>query len=50
MEDRMVKITAEEHNKEKIMQGTKGSLRDLWDNITNNGFIGVPEKKRKERH
>ena len=51
MEDRMVKITAEEQNKAKRMQGIKGSLRYLWGNIksTNNGFIVVPEKKRKRK-
>ena len=28
----MVEITAKEYNKEKRMERTKDSLRDLWDN------------------
>ena len=46
----MVKITAEEQNKEKRMKGTEHSLRDLWDNIkhTNIQIIGIPEEERKE--
>ena len=40
LEDKILEITAAEHNKEKRMK------RDLWDNIkrTNIGIIGVPEK------
>ena len=40
----MVKITAEEQNKEKRMKRNADSLRDLWDNIKCNNIqiIGVP--------
>ena len=42
LEDRMVEITAVEHNKEKR---DEDSLRDLWDNIkrTNIRVTGVAE-------
>ena len=33
LEDKMVKITATEQNKEKRMKRIEDSLRDLWDNI-----------------
>ena len=33
LEDRVVEITAEEHNKGKGMKRIEESLRDLWDNI-----------------
>ena len=32
LEDRMVKITAAEQNKQKRMKRNEDSLRDLWDN------------------
>ena len=45
----MVEITAKEYNKEKRMERTKDSLRDLWDNTksANIWIIGVPEKEEK---
>ena len=45
LEDRMVKITAMEQNKEKRMKRNEDSLRDLWDNIkhANVCIIGVSE-------
>ena len=51
MEDRMVEITAAEHNKEKRMKRNEDSLRDLWDNIkcTSNHIIGVPEGEEREK-
>ena len=47
----MVKITAEEQNKEKRMKRNEDSLRDRWDNNkhTNIHIIGVSEKKRKRK-
>ena len=33
LEDRMVKISVEEQNKDKRMKRKEHSLRDLWDNI-----------------
>ena len=33
LEDRMVKFTAAEQNKEKRMKRNEDSLRDLWDKI-----------------
>ena len=33
LEDRMLEITAEAHNKGKRMKRIEDSLRDLWDNI-----------------
>ena len=33
LEDKKVEITSEEQNKVKRMKRTKGSLRDVWDNI-----------------
>ena len=33
LEDKMVKITATEQNKEKRKKRIEDSLRDLWDNI-----------------
>ena len=46
----MAEITSEEQNKVKRMKRTKGSLRDLWDNIkhTNIRIIGVPEEEKKK--
>ena len=43
LEDRGVKITATEYNKEKRMKRYEDSLRDLWDNVkcTNIHIIGV---------
>ena len=51
LEDKMVEITAEEQNKEKIMKRIEGSLRDLWDNTkhTNIWIIGVPEEEEKKK-
>ena len=50
MEDRMVNITAEEQNKEKIRR-IEDSLRGFWDNIkhTNIQIIGIPEEEEKEK-
>ena len=46
----MVKITAEEQNKEKRMKRNEDSLRDLWDNIKhpNTQIIGVPEEEKRK--
>ena len=43
LEDRGVKITATEYNKEKRMKRNEDSLRDLWDNVkcTNIHIVGV---------
>ena len=51
LEDRMVKFTAAEQNKEKRMKRNENSLRDFWDNIkcTNIRIKGVPEEKRKRK-
>ena len=38
LEDRMLKITAVEQNKEKRMKRKEKSLRDLWDNIKHTTF------------
>ena len=50
LEDKMVGITSEEQNKVKRMKRTKGSLRNLWDNIkcTNIWIIGVSEEEKKK--
>ena len=47
----MVKITAEEQNKEKRMKRNEDSLRDLWDNIKckNMQIIEVPEEEKKQK-
>ena len=51
LEHGMVKITAEEQNKEKRMKRIEDSLRDHWDNIkcTNIRIIAVPEEEEKEK-
>ena len=51
LEDKIVKITITEQNKEKRMKRTEDSLRDLWDNIkrTNIRIIGVPEEEEEKR-
>ena len=51
LEDRMVKITAAEQNKQKRMKRNEDSLRDLWDNTkwTNIHIIGVPEGEEREK-
>ena len=51
MDDRMVGITAEEQNKDKIMKRIEDSLRDFWDNIkcTRIWILGVPEEEKKKR-
>ena len=47
----MVKITAEEQNKEKRMKRIEDSLRDLQDNIKHNNIqiIRVPEEEEKDK-
>ena len=52
LEDRMVKITAAEQNKDKRVKRMEDSLRDLWDNIkrTNIRIIGIPEEEKKKGH
>ena len=49
MEDRIVKITEAEQNKQKRMKKSEDSLRDHWVNIkhTNIQVIGVPEEEDK---
>ena len=49
MEDRIVKITEAEQNKQKRMKKSEDSLRDHWDNIKHTNFqvIGVPEEEDK---
>ena len=49
LEDRVVKITATEQNKENRMKRNEDSLRDLWDNIkhTNTCIIGLPEEEER---
>ena len=51
LDDKMVEITSEEHNKVKRMKRTEDHLRDLWDNIkhTNLQIIGVPEDEEKKK-
>ena len=51
LEDKMVEITAAEHNTGKRMKTIEDSLRDLWDNTKhiNIRIIGVPDKKRKRK-
>ena len=51
LEDRMVKFTAVERNKEKRRKRNKDSLRDLWGNIkhSNIRIIGVPEGEEREK-
>ena len=51
LEDKKVKTTTTEQNKEKRMKRIEDSLRDLWDNIkcTNIQIIGAPERREKER-
>ena len=51
LEDKIVEITTVEQNKEKIMNRTEDSLRDLWDNIkrTNIRIIGVPEEEEEKK-
>ena len=51
LEDKMVKITAREQNKEKRMKRIEDSLRDLWDSITctNIRIIEVPEEEEKRK-
>ena len=50
LEDKRVKITTAEQNKEKRMKRIEDSLRDLWGNIkcTNIRIIGVPEEEKKK--
>ena len=51
LEDRMVKITAAEQNKEKRMKRNEDCLRDLWNNIkhTNIRIIRVPKGEEREK-
>lgn len=51
MEDRIVKITATEKNKEKRMKTNEDSVRDLWGNIKcmNIHIIGISEGEERER-
>ena len=51
LEDKTVKITTAEQNKEKRMKRIEDSLRDFWDNIkrTNIQIIGVPEEEEKKK-
>ena len=51
LEDKIVKITAIEQNKEKRMRRIEDSLRDLWDNVkhTNIRITGVPEEEEKNK-
>ena len=51
LEDRMVKFTAEEQNKEKRMKRNEDSLRDLRDNIKckNIHIIGIRRRRDSER-
>ena len=51
LEDKILKITTAEQNKEKRMKRIEDSLRDLWDNIkrTNIRIIGVPEEEEKKK-
>ena len=51
MEDRVVKITATEQNKEERTKRNQDSLRYLWDNIKciNICRIGLPEGKEKQK-
>ena len=49
LEDRMMKITAAEQNKEKIMKRNEDSHRDLLNiKCTNIQIIGVPEEDNKK--
>ena len=51
LEDRMVKISAVEQNKEKRLKRNEDSLRNLWDNIKckNIPIIRVPEGEEREK-
>ena len=51
LEDKIVKITTTEQNKEKRIKRIKENLRDLWDNMkrTNIRIIGVPEEEEKKK-
>ena len=51
LEDRVVKITAAEQNKEKRMKRNDYHLRDFQDTIkhTNIHIIGVPEREESEK-
>ena len=51
LEDKIVKITTTEQNKEKRMKRIEDSLRDTWGNIkcTNIQIIGVPEEEETKK-
>ena len=50
LEDRMIEISAVEHNKEKRMKRNKESLRDFWDKIKciTIQIILVPKEDKQE--
>ena len=51
LEDKIVKITTAEQNKEKRMKRIEDSLRDVWDKIKCNNIriIAVPEEEEKKK-
>ena len=51
LENKMVKITANEQNKVKRMKRTEDSLRYLWDNKTHQhlNYKGPRKRREKER-
>ena len=49
LEDKMVDITSKEENKVKRVKRTEGSLRDLWDNQTNQHSNYRGPKRRREK-
>ena len=49
LEDKMVDMTSKEQNKVKRVKRTEGSLRDLWDNQTNQHSNYRGPKRRREK-
>lgn len=51
VEDKVVKITATEKNKDKRMKNPELHIRDLWDNIqcTNICITGDPEGQERTK-